>query len=133
MTSNLRIFRVNLVSGLAALVFLLGAGAAQATTNVIVLGETAISIQNLDVDGTLFDVLFRLNTADEVYGVPPVFDFPSLSLAEAAMDAVNGTLNSDLDDPLFVGPSPSQLSQIGSGLIQPGIVPLVQSGWSFQS
>jgi hypothetical protein len=122
-----------MVSGLAALVLLLSAGAAEATTNVIVLGDTAISIQNLDVDGTLYDVLFRLNSADEVYGVPPVFDFVSLSSAEAAMDAVNGALNVDADDPLFVGPSSSQLYQIGFGVKQPGSVPLVEYVLGFQN
>ena len=133
MTPKLQIFWVNLMSGLAALVFVLGAGAAQATTNVIVLGETAISIQNLDVDSTLYDVLFRLNTADELYGVPPVFDFPSLSSASVAMDAVNGALNADADNPLFVGPSSSQLYQIGFAVKQPGSVPLVEYVLGFQS
>jgi len=41
-----------LANGVVALVFLLGAGAAHAVPNVIIFGETAIAIKNLDIGGT---------------------------------------------------------------------------------
>jgi len=85
--------RMALANGVVALVFLLGAGAAQATT-VINLGETAFRILNLEVTGFSqpFNVEFVFDNANSVYDTPPVFDFASESDTAAAIDAVNAAL-----------------------------------------
>jgi hypothetical protein len=85
-----------LVNGVVALVFLLGAGAAQATT-VDRIGDTALGITDLDVPGLgRFDVEFQFDGTDGVYGLPPVFDFMSEMDARTAGTAVNNALNADI-------------------------------------
>jgi hypothetical protein len=70
-----------LANGVVSLGLLLGAGAAQATPEVtpevIRIGNTALGILNLHVPGFAqpFDVRFRFDNANTVYGSDPaVFD-----------------------------------------------------------
>jgi hypothetical protein len=85
-----------LVNGVVALVFLLGASAAQAAS-VDRIGDTALGITNLNVPGFgLFDVEFQFDGTDGIYGLPPVFDFMSEMDAETAGTAVNGALDADI-------------------------------------
>jgi hypothetical protein len=85
-----------LVNGVVALVFLLGASAAQAAS-VDRIGDTALGITNLNVPGFgLFDVEFQFDGTDGIYGLPPVFDFMSEMDAEIAGTAVNGALDADV-------------------------------------
>ena len=57
--------------------------------------DLAYRIENLDVGGTLYNVNFVWETAENIYGSPPnpVFDFPSESAADEARAAVNDALN----------------------------------------
>jgi hypothetical protein len=83
-------------TGVAALVFVLGAGAA----NALVMRDPgdfnrATGISNLDVNGTLYDVAFvgPGDAASEYGGPPGVFDFTTSILAQAAVDAASAELN----------------------------------------
>ena len=86
-----------------ALMFLTGVGAAQAQT-VIFDGGNATGIQDLPVGSTLYDVLFLYDTASNIYGTVPVFDFTTSEGAEAAMEAANDALNSE-PNVMSVGPA----------------------------
>ena len=93
---------------LVALIFLLGAGAAQAATVNVVDGNV-ISIRNLVVedgigDPTLYNVDFVSDTALSVYGDNLIFDFAIDSNAAMARDAVDLALNTDVS-PVPVGAS----------------------------
>jgi hypothetical protein len=79
---------------LAALVLLLGAGAAQAAT-VINIGSNALGILELDVPGfpLAFNVVFDSGNASDIYGDPPPFDFATQAQAADAVDAVNEALD----------------------------------------
>jgi hypothetical protein len=68
---------VLLATFVVTLGLLLGTGAAQAEPIVIVDGDTATGIQNLDVDGTLYNVAFLFISADELYGDTPFSTFPT--------------------------------------------------------
>jgi hypothetical protein len=51
-------------------------------------------VDDLDVGGTTYNVVFRSIDADGLYGVPPTaFDFTSIGDANAAADAVVAALN----------------------------------------
>ena len=86
---------VLLATGIVALGLLLAASVAQAEPIVTVDGDTATHIQNLDVDGTPYNVAFLFISADELYGNPPVFDFPDEASAKAAKVAAVLALNTD--------------------------------------
>jgi hypothetical protein len=86
-----------------ALTFLMGVGAAQAET-VIFSGNNATEILDLQVGSTLYDVIFLHDTARNIYGTPPVFDFNASLEAEVAMQAVNAALNTE-PDVMSVGPA----------------------------
>jgi hypothetical protein len=84
------------------LVFLLGASAAQAASVILdpVLSSKAIGIENLDIDGALFDVAFTTRqSAESTYGPypGPLFLFLPVTgkAAEIArvMDLINLELN----------------------------------------
>lgn len=97
-------------TGLVALALLLGAGAAQAFT-VQFTGENATGILNLEVGSTFYDITFRHETAQDIYGAVPVFDFTTSEGAEAAMEAVNDALNSE-PDVMSVGPAYSIVYEV---------------------
>lgn len=87
---------MSMLLSVAAVVFLLGAGAAQAAS-VDRIGDTALGITNLNVPGFgLFDVEFLFDGTDGIYGLPPEFDFMSEMDAETAGTAVNNALNADI-------------------------------------
>ncbi|GAG90613.1 unnamed protein product, partial [marine sediment metagenome] len=60
---------------------------------VIFEGNTASGIQNLNVDGTLYNVDFEYGSANNIYGTPPVFDFNTDDGARDATLAVVNALN----------------------------------------
>ena len=75
---------VLLATVVVALGLLLGASAAQAEPIVNLDGDTATGIQNLEVGGTLYNVTFLRISADDLYGIPPIFDFTDVDSAKAA-------------------------------------------------
>ena len=83
-----------LMSGALAIALLAVASTAPAAT-VIFQGDNASTIQNLDVGGTLYNVVFRSDTANAVYGDPPIFDFNNEADARAANLAVAAALNTE--------------------------------------
>ena len=87
---------VAVAGALVALALLLGAGAAQSFT-VQFTGENATGILNLEVGDTFYNITFRHEAAQDIYGTTPVFDFTTSLGAGAAMDAVNAALNSEPD------------------------------------
>jgi hypothetical protein len=96
---------VILATFVVALGLLLGTSAAQAQVDpivvdpiVIVDGDSATSIQYLEVEGILYDVSFFYGTAYKIYGtqspdIPYTFEFTDSSSAQAAVEAVNWALN----------------------------------------
>ena len=96
-----KVIDMALTTSVVALVFLLGAGAAEAATVNFDPADSdkAIGITNLDIDGTPYNVAFTTSTtASDVYGAfPGVFDFTTSELAEAALDAVNALLTGESD------------------------------------
>jgi len=93
-------------AGVIAMGLLLGASAAQAEPVVIVDGTTATHIQNLEVDGKTYNVAFLRTTADTIYGPGLGYDFPDITLARNAKNAVNLALNNSPPPiPTTVGPS----------------------------
>ena len=86
-----------------ALTFLMGVGAAQAET-VIFSGDNATEILDLQVGSTLYDVIFLHDSAENIYGGPPIFDFNTSLEAEVAMQAVNAALNTE-PNVMSVGPA----------------------------
>ena len=90
------------LSGLAVLVLVLGAGGAQAATVVVDPGDTtkAIGIDNLEINGALFNVDFTdQQSAAATYGPFPGTLFLFLDLPDKAeaiadtMDLINEALN----------------------------------------
>ena len=86
---------------------LLGTSAAKAAPTVDLDGNTATGIQNLEVEGTLYNVAFLLTSADDLYGTDPIFDFSDNASAKTAKIAVNLALN-NVDQATKVGPSSEQ-------------------------
>jgi hypothetical protein len=83
----------------AALVFLVGAGAAQAA-RVIDIGGTALQILSLELDGQFYDVEFIFDSPNNIYGLNPStsdLDFMSRSDSDAAVEAINGAFNMEGD------------------------------------
>jgi hypothetical protein len=83
----------------AALVFLLGAGAAQAA-RVIDIGGTGLQILDLELDGQIYDVEFIFDNANNIYGSNPTtmdLDFMSRSDSDAAVGAINDALDQEGD------------------------------------
>ena len=103
-----------LANCVVALGLLLGLSAAQAESTVTVDGVTATHIQNLEVNGHLYNVAFLIDTANTIYGTDLVYDFPDRDLARNAKDAVNVALNID-GRATKVGPSSAE------GIIDYGI------------
>ena len=103
-------FGVAVAGALVALALLLGAGAAQSFT-VQFTGENATGILNLEVGDTFYNITFRLETAQDIYGTSPVFDFTTSEGAEAAMGAVNAALNTE-PDVMSVGPAYSIVYEV---------------------
>lgn len=97
---------------LIALAFLLASGAAQALPTAFPAGEeNALGIRNLDVDGTLYNVVFLQDTAESIYGDEPgIYDFATAEDAEDAMQAVNEAL--DAAFATSVGPAYSIVYEI---------------------
>lgn len=86
--------RLRLVIVMACMLLLIPAIGGAAT--VLTSGDDlAYRIENLDVGGTLYNVNFVWETAENIYGSPPnpVFDFPGDSSAADARSAVLGALN----------------------------------------
>ncbi len=77
---------------------------------VIFEGYNATGIRNLEVDGKLYHVEFVFDSADNIYGDSPVFDFQDD--VEAASSAVRDALNSE---PAVetVGPEEDDVYKIG--------------------
>ena len=98
---------VFMMAMVAALGLLLGAGTVQAEPVVTVDGNTATGIQNLEVGGKFYNVVFLFISADELYKNPPTFDFPDAASAREAKLAVNNALNVD-NQATRVGPSADQ-------------------------
>jgi hypothetical protein len=93
---NGRTFGMTLATGVIAMVLLLGPGAAQAAMLRLDPDDDtiAIGIDNLDVDGTFYNVTFPFGTANDLYGDPVAdFDFTTEATASAAVDAVRAELN----------------------------------------
>ena len=88
---------VILLTVLVAMGLMLGASAAQAADVIFVEGTTvAIEVRNLDVDGTLYTVSFRVGTAAvDVYGPfdQATFTFNDTASANEALDALIAALN----------------------------------------
>jgi hypothetical protein len=87
---------------------LLGAGATSAAEVVFdpASDDRAIGITDLDIDGTFYDVDFiSAQEAESVYGdLPGEFDFNTKDSAQAAINAVTATLNTE-GGVLYVGSS----------------------------
>ncbi len=94
---------VGMANVVVLLMFLVGVGAAQAET-VIFEGLNATEILDLQVGATVYDVIFLDDTASNIYGTVPLFDFTTSEGAEAAMEAVNAALNRE-PDVMSVGPA----------------------------
>jgi hypothetical protein len=62
---------------------------------VIFEGNNATGIENLEVDGKLYHVEFLYDSAENIYGASPVFDFQNDIEAEAARSAVIAALYSE--------------------------------------
>ena len=79
------------------MVLLLGANSVQATPVVITTGDggtVAKIILNLEVNGVTYMVVFKPDSADEIYGAEPrTFDFDNEADAQAANLAVIAALN----------------------------------------
>ncbi len=105
--------RIALMNVVVALALLLGVRPAQAGFIVHVdgTGTNAIGISDLLVDGVLYNVDFRFDSAVTVYGNPQIFTFNSLDDAITANEAVNAALNT-IDAILTVGPQTSSTYEI---------------------
>ena len=90
---------------------LIGVASAQAAT-VIFSGNTASGIQNLEVNGVFYNVQFVHDSANNIYGDPPSFDFVTESSAIAATNAVRTALDS-VPAVTMVGPNSSSRFMIG--------------------
>ena len=91
-----------LASCMVAMTLLLSAIPAQAQT-VVIEGNTATAIRDLELNGVTYDVNFVHSTAPTLYGDPPIFDFSTAPDAQAAVQAVNSALNAD-GGAIHVGP-----------------------------
>ena len=100
-----------LTIALVWILLLFGASNAQAAT-VIFSGNTATDIQNLVVNGNLYNVQFVHDSANNIYGDPPSFDFVTESSAIAATNAVRTALDS-VPAVTMVGPNSSSRFMIG--------------------
>ena len=67
-------------------------------------GNTATAIRDLVIGGVTYDVEFTLQTAADLYGDPPTFDFDTFSESQDAASAVGAVLEAE-GDILFVGDS----------------------------
>jgi hypothetical protein len=77
--------------------------------------NNALGIRNLELDGVPYNVEFQFGSSNEIYGLPPQFDFTAFNAEEqiaAAMIKVNTALNSDAAVQT-VGPAKSDLYNIG--------------------
>lgn len=96
-----------------ALSLLLGAGAANAQTVIFEEGTLrALAIDDLNVDGTLYDVIFDMQEfAVEVYGDFPgtEYTFTAPETAQAARDAISAALN----DAGAIGVGPIEFEGVG--------------------
>jgi hypothetical protein len=118
-------------AGAVAVVLLLGgAGPAQAGTVITNMGESnATRIEDLDIDGQLYDVEFIVSTAMDLYGdfSSPTFPFVGTSNVEEANEAILAALNGN---PAVetVGPNASDTYSFGQDkeLLLDPIVLLVQ-------
>jgi hypothetical protein len=86
---------IRMVNLLVALIFLLGAGAAQATEVIFgSLPGKAIAITDLDIEGTIYDVLFdEAERASSIYGPFPGTFSMTGNEANAAALAIVAALN----------------------------------------
>jgi hypothetical protein len=85
---------VILLTVVVAMGLMLGASAAQAAT-VERDGAVATAIRDMTVNGVTYDVVFCNADTEQVYGDPPVFDFPNLLEADAAVTAVTNLLTAE--------------------------------------
>jgi len=85
-------------------------------TQVIFEGNNATGILNLEVDGKLYNVEFRFDSAENIYGAPPIFDFQDD--IDAARSAVIDALNSE-PAVATVGPVEADFYLIGFDLKGP--------------
>jgi hypothetical protein len=90
---------------------LLGVHITQAAT-LIISGNTATGIENLEVNGSFYNVEFVFDSAINVYGSPRVFDFKNETDADAAVEAVIAALNGE-SAVTGVGPQSSPSFLIG--------------------
>ena len=106
-------FRLWLSRSFLALAISFGASAAQATT-VINLGDTALGILDLEIEGfeLPFNVEFIFDDALSVYGILPGFDFTTEADAQAAVDAVNAALDEE-GGINFVSPASARFFLVG--------------------
>jgi hypothetical protein len=100
-----------LTIALVWILLLFGVSNAQAVT-VIFSGNTATAIQNLVVNGNLYNVQFVHDSANNIYGAPPSFDFVTESSAIAATNAMRTALDS-VPAVTMVGPNSSSRFMIG--------------------
>ena len=100
-----------LTIALVWILLLFGASNAQAVT-VIFSGNTATAVQNLLLNGNLYNVQFLHDSANNIYGAPPSFDFVTESSAIAATNAVRAALDS-VPAVTMVGPNSSSRFMIG--------------------
>jgi hypothetical protein len=86
---------VILLTVIVAMGLLLGTSAAQAQPEVQTNadGNVAHGILNLEVEGVLYNVIFKYDSTIGVYGDPPAFDFTFDAEAVAAAIAVTDALN----------------------------------------
>ena len=118
-----------LANGVAALVFLLGAGAAQGQT--VICGSSpcgpgdtnATGISNLELDAVLYDVEFVFDFGGDIFTLP--LTFPASVLALAATSAVSSALNTE-----------SLVTSVGPQMSNFYDIPFefeLQAGWSVRS
>ena len=75
--------------------------------------NNALGIRNLELDSAFYNVVFRFDSANNIYGVDPKFDWNGEEEIVAATAAVNAALNTR-DIIWTVGPQTSELYNIGA-------------------
>jgi hypothetical protein len=85
-------FRLALMSTMVVLLLVPGSVAA---FEVQFSGSNATGILDLDVNGTLYDVTFEFDTAENLYGAPPGIFLIDEFVASDAVVAVNAALNTE--------------------------------------
>lgn len=127
---SLRRISTRVTMAIAGTLLLFSVSSISAET-VIFSGNIASGIQDLNVNGTLYDVEFVYDSAYNVYGDSPNFDFDNQSDAIAATDAVRAALNK-VPQVTEVGNGPDDFlrSRFTIGYDEEDIIITSTVGWS---